>query len=190
MANVNTTMASDVLKTVSSQPALGSLVEGNVQAPPVVFSLVRPLFTVVCCALLFLGGLIVACLFVSNQNYRTGISAAVTSGPPDHVALLSYSRAWDFAVVKFSTVFLAFGIILIGALYVLHKGEVGFHLSVDGPTGKGALNSSSPGLVMVALGVVLLIAALQTKSEVKYIPPGPAGNGPSENVKQMPPEKP
>ena len=74
-------------------------------------------------------------------------------------------------MAKFAAVFLAFGVVLIGALYVLRKAEVSFQVNVDAPTGKGALQSSSPGLIIIALGVVLLIAALQTKSEVSYKPP-------------------
>jgi hypothetical protein len=152
-----------------------------------VYSLVRPLFIVVCCSLVFLAALVVICLWASHFNYLIGITAASQS-VPDHLAIISYSRAWDFAVVKFASVFLAFGIILIGALYVLHKAEIGFQMSVDAPAGKGALQSSSPGLVMIALGVVLLIAALQVKSEVSYRPP--SASGPSNDVKPMPPVTP
>jgi hypothetical protein len=183
-------MVPDAIREVSSQTVLTPSSKGDVVEIPATFSLVRPLFAVVCCALLFVGGLIVACLFVSNLNYKTGINAALAGPSPDHLAILSYSRAWDFAVVKFSTVFLAFGIILIGALYVLHKSEAGFQMTVDGPAAKGSLESSSPGLVMIALGVLLLIGALQTKSEITYTAPENTPNVPSNAVKPMPPEHP
>jgi hypothetical protein len=157
---------------------------------PVPFPLVRPLFAVVCCALVFLGGLVVACLFVSNRDYQLGINAAIAGPSPNHLAILTYSRAWDFAVVKFSTVFLGFGIILIGALYVLRQAEARFQMSVDGPGAKGSLQSSSPGLVMVALGVLLLIVALETKNDVQLTIPWNSPNLPSNAVKPMPPENP
>lgn len=172
---------------LAENPPSVSPASGRESDAPPVFALVRPLFTVVCCALVFLAALVVVCLFITQGNYHAGIEAAAKA-PADPLAILSYARAWDFAVVKFSTVFLGFGVILIGALYVLHKAEVGFQMSVDGPAGKGALQSSSPGLVMIALGVVLLIFALETKSEVSYTPG--LSPGPSADVKTMPEVKP
>jgi len=181
-------MISDAIRDVSTAQALSG--KGDAGEMPVTFPLVRALFAVVCCALVFLGCLIVACLFVSSRDYQLGIHAALAGLSPNHSALLTYVRAWDFAVVKFSTVFLGFGIILIGALYVLHQAEAGFQMSVDGPGAKGSLQSSSPGLVMVALGVLLLIFALETKSEVNYTAPVNPPSLPSNAVKPMPPVTP
>lgn len=182
-------MISDTAREVSTVPA--PPVKGDAaEERPVTFPLVRPLFVVVCCALVFLGGLVVACLFVSNRDYQLGINAAIAGQSPNHLAILTYSRAWDFAVVKFSTVFLGFGIILIGALYVLRQAEAQFLMSVDGPGAKGSLQSSSPGLVMIALGVVLLIVALQTKNEIHLTAPRDSPNLPSNVVKPIPPENP
>ncbi len=89
----------------------------------------------------------------------------------NHSAVLAYSRAWDFAVAKTSTLFLAFLTIFTGGLYVLRVGETKFELMGESIGFRGILSISSPGLAMMALGVIIVGLVLLTKSSVEYSQP-------------------
>ena len=108
-------------------------------------------------------------LTVQYCNYDEGIKLT-TKGveSPDHAALLSYSRAWDFAVVRTSALFLSFLLMFTGAMYVLRVGKTDFRLSVEKGDLKGNLMTSSPGLVMMTLGVSLVACVLISKNSVEY----------------------
>ena len=103
------------------------------------------------------------------MNYRDGIKFAL-SDPKymDHASVLTYSRAWDFAVVKTSALFLSFLLIFTGALYVLRAGETNFELKAENADLKGSLSLSSPGLIMITLGVLLVAYVLSNKTYVEY----------------------
>ena len=129
--------------------------------------------------LLYLVGIMVALvvlllsfnLYFQYWTYSRAIGLALgtdTPGLVDHGIVLSYSRAWDFAVVKTSALFLAFALIFVGALYVLRTVETSYSLSVTGGDAKAALATSSPGLVMVTLGVSIVLFVLVTKTSVTY----------------------
>jgi hypothetical protein len=98
-----------------------------------------------------------------------GIQKALDSPRIDHAVVLTYSRSWDFAVVKTSSIFLGFSLILIGALYVLRVAESRFSMSVESNGTKGSLESRSPGLIMLVLGVVLVALVLYSKSTVELV---------------------
>lgn len=118
---------------------------------------------------------LVACM-ISNlrfqyRNYEKGIETArdtTSLHRVDHAALLSYSRAWDFAVVRTSALFLSFLLMFTGAMYVLRVGKTDFRLSVEKGDLKGNLMTSSPGLVMMTLGVSLVACVLISKNFVEY----------------------
>ena len=126
-----------------------------------------PLFVVVTCLLVFVVAALGSNLYFQHQNYRMGIQKALDSPRIDHAVVLTYSRSWDFAVVKTSSIFLGFSLILIGALYVLRVAESRFSMSVESNGTKGSLESSSPGLIMLVLGVVLVALVLYSKSTVE-----------------------
>ena len=63
-------------------------------------------------------------LWFQYVNYQEGIRVALEgSVGADHASILTYARAWDFAVVKTSGLFVSFVLVFTGALYVLRAGE-------------------------------------------------------------------
>ena len=118
---------------------------------------------------------LVACM-ISNlrfqyRNYEKGIETARDTTSPhqvDHAALLSYSRAWDFAVVETSALFLSYLLMFTGAIYVLRVSKSDFQLSAEKGDFKGHLTTSSPGLVMMVLGAFLVIGVLMDENAIKY----------------------
>jgi hypothetical protein len=130
------------------------------------------LFVVVFLLVIFIIALSVFSLVAQYANYGKGISAALAQPERlDHAIVLTYSRAWDFAVVKTSSLFLAFLLIFSGALYILRVIENKLSLSIDGTTRSGNLETSSPGLAMITLGVLLVVVTILNKSSVEYTVP-------------------
>ena len=110
---------------------------------------------------------------VYNQytNYTHVIELA-KSPPIDHAALIAYTRSWDLAATKFLTIFLSFLIIFLGSLFVLRASTTHFFVSAETPgTLRGILSITSPGLVMVFLGTVLVIASVYKEGTVNYRAP-------------------
>jgi uncharacterized membrane protein len=139
----------------------------------------RGLFFVVLTVLAFILSLLTVSLTFQHANYAAGIhEIALGKRPLDHAAVLAYSRAWDFAVVKTSSIFLAFTLILLGTLYVLRAGSIAFRLDVSGATHRSSLETGSPGLVMITLGVVLMMFVTFHKDELEY------GNMPIPTVRR------
>jgi hypothetical protein len=132
------------------------------------------LFVVVCLIVLFVAALLIGGLVVQWKAYSDGIQAAspkTTNGivtDADHAAIIGYARGLGAAVNKTSSLFLGFMLVFTGALYVLRNASVAYSLKTD--TGKinGALETTSPGLVIITLGIVLTIVSLMTKSDLSY----------------------
>lgn len=102
-------------------------------------------------------------------NYRDGIKLAVADPRyVDHASILTYSRAWDFAIVKTSALFLSFVLIFTGAMYVLRAGETTYSVSLEKGETKGSFAASSPGLVMLTLGVILAAYVISNKTYLEY----------------------
>ena len=138
------------------------------QAQPFSASLDRSLFLIVCVMLLFTVSLLTVNLAFQYRNYHAGISGALGSDFIDHAVVITYTRAWDFAVVKVSSIFLAFCLIMIGALYVLRAATVSYSFTLTNRAHKGSLETGSPGLVMITLGVVLMAVVVLSTSKVEY----------------------
>jgi hypothetical protein len=122
--------------------------------------------------LTFLTYLLVGNLRIEKETYTKAISVTLANldnfgREADPAAVIALSRALDFATTKTSALFLAYVLIFLGALYVLRTASAAYDLSVAGPV-KGTLHSSSPGLVMLTLGVVIVIVTLTTHSTVGY----------------------
>lgn len=149
--------------------ASGSIAPTPKSLPEVAPLFSKPLFVIVTALLVVQLALLVGNLWFQLNNYRVGITLARSSGATaDAVSLiLVYSRAWDFAVTKTSALFLGFTVIYIGALYVLRSADTAYEISYTQGTQMGAsLKSSSPGLVLITLGAVLVGLVLYHKSEV------------------------
>src|SRR4051812_33721450 len=90
------------------------------------------IFATIAIVLAALIALLASNLCFQYINYRDGINRALTeAGVVDHGSILTYSRAWDFAVAKTSALFLSFLLAFTGALYVLRSTEVRFDASVE-----------------------------------------------------------
>jgi hypothetical protein len=84
--------------------------------------------------------------------------------------------AEDLVGLRYATMFLSFVIVLAGCLMTLTGLHAAFKLSVGGDERRSALETSSPGLVLIALGAALMAAALyrDTKVQINYaIEPSP-----------------
>lgn len=117
---------------------------------------------------------LVAWLLVHSLNrqqdrYSENIKLAISTQAPDHAAALAYARASDAAVVKVAALFLGFVLVFLGALYTLRAIEVSYSLSYRGQDRAGAgFKTTSPGLVMVTLGVALVVLTVYSRTDVLY----------------------
>lgn len=135
-----------------------------------IIGLDRRLFAVVCFVLGTVTFLMLASLAFQALNYREGIRIASEAASPDHSAIIAYTRSLDGAVVKISGVFLGFALVFVGALYVLRQSSSAYSVSATAGSMAGSLQSSSPGLVLATLGVILVLGAMLNKSTVDYSP--------------------
>ena len=162
---------------VGAVPSIPKPSDGPVREP--LFS--HQLFRIVTGLLGFQLALLIGNLWFQFHNYATGIRMAEKAGATaDIVSLvLVYSRAWDFAVTKTSALFLGFMVIYLGALYVLRSADTSYELSINQGAQSGAtLKSSSPGLVMITLGALLVALVISNRSEVGIqVDPSSAGSG-------------
>jgi hypothetical protein len=74
--------------------------------------------------------------------------------------LLLTSGPQDVLVLRHITVFLGFVVMFIGALLVLTGIEASYDLESKGVTNSTTLKTSSPGLVLITLGALLILGAL------------------------------
>jgi hypothetical protein len=156
----------------------------------------KKLIWIVSGVLCLLAALMVVCLALQWQKYDTAIgvalgypiplykaaspaaiaaaaiaAAANGSDVPDHAAALTYAQALDEAIIKTSALMLAFVVVFLGALYVLRTSTAQYHLSVTGKETSGTLETSSPGLVMVTLGLVIVAVAVLHRTDISYQAP-------------------
>ena len=142
-------------------------------------SLDRCLMVIVSMILTLLAGLMLVSLSKQWQKYDQAIDVALGSRAPsvlanaavtgpDHAAALTYARALDEASIKMSALMLAFVLVFLGALYVLRTTTSAYHLGIQGQGTSGTLETSSPGLVMVTLGLVLVAIAVLHKTNIDY----------------------
>lgn len=135
--------------------------------------------------LTLLAALMVSCVILQWQKYDSAIHVAVHASPPDHAAALSYARALDAAVIKTSALMLAFVVVFLGALYVLRSATTVFGLGLSGQGFSGTLQTASPGLVMVTLGLLIVAIAVLARSDINYNSPtywAPPATGPNLSV--------
>ena len=124
------------------------------------------LFAVVASTMLLILVVFVWNLLSQYSNYMDAADSAFSSG--NHAAALSYSRAFDFVAFKTSALLASFLVIMVGALYVLRVERYQTSLSGGTESLKGSFTTSSPGLTMMCLGVVLAIASLYYRSSIEY----------------------
>ena len=124
------------------------------------------LFAVVASAAVYVFCLLSYSLYFQVHTYSNAIQAALRDPNRGDEIALAYARATDFAIVKTSAVFLGFIMALLGALYVLRAATAAFKFSGSTAHSSASLQTSSPGLVMMALGVVTINCALFARTSV------------------------
>lgn len=121
--------------------------------------------------LIFLGGLLLFSLLTQVDVYENSMQRVLKGEQFDYGALLTMSRALDFSIVKTSSLFLAFLLIFLGAIYILRTTTEVFKINVEGSHKiKGAFETSSPGLAMIFLGTILVAIVMFSKSYIEYTP--------------------
>jgi cytochrome c biogenesis factor len=142
------------------------------------------LFSIVSAILILLAVLFVIGIRLQNKSYQEGITATVEEKLIDHAAMLAYDRALGAAIIKTSALFLGYLLVFTGVLFVLRSSEVTYNLAVEAKDYKGALQTTSPGLVIITLGDVLIAIAVLTKSTIDYNAP-PSVSMPVQNSTQQ-----
>jgi hypothetical protein len=158
----------DTTESVNDQPSPQTPDAKTRDARPFSASLDKSLFWIVCMMLLFTVAYLSVNLWFQYRHYNAGITAALGADGIDHAVVITYTRAWDFAVVKVSSILLAFCLIMVGALYVLRVATVSYSFTMANQAQKSSLETSSPGLVMITLGVALMAVVLFSTSKVQY----------------------
>jgi hypothetical protein len=126
----------------------------------------KALFSIVTLLIVIILLLLGVTFYVQYKTYSRGLEIALASNPISHVTVLSYLRALEAALTKLSSLFLSFILIYVGALYVLRTAQVAYSLSSEASGAKAALQTSSPGLVLVTLGVLALGLALYRSTTI------------------------
>ena len=132
------------------------------------------IFLVVTAILVLLTSLFLWGMKVQWEAYHAGIIAALAPCAKDHAASLSYDRALGAAIVKTSALFLGFLLVFTGALYVLRTASVAYRAGMTAGKFAGTLETHSPGLVIITLGVILISVTILTHSDINYVAPSPA----------------
>lgn len=125
------------------------------------------IFSLACLLLLFVCALLSTNLLFQHRNYDLAINEALKSNCNSAGIAIAVSRAFDFAVVKTSALFLGFVLSIFGTTFVLHVARSAFRMHAEASrVAKLAFQSTSPGLVIATLGVIVVVVALYNKSLV------------------------
>jgi OmpA family len=140
----------------------------NTSATPSQLKLDAALFTVVTLVLFTILCLLIWSLQFQSNTYKTGIQTALQETTLGHHTIaLAYARAFDFAVAKTSVIFIGMLLVFVGSLFVLKVVNAGYTLGLESSEkGKATFTTSSPGLVMITLGIVTVNIAMFSKSFV------------------------
>jgi len=80
--------------------------------------------------------------------------------------ILMLATAQAMVTFKAAGLFLGAIITILGSLFVLTTATADYAADLKGPAASGTLRTSSPGLVMISLGVVVIAISLLSKSEL------------------------
>jgi len=134
------------------------------------------LVSVVVIILAIIGTVLIRNLNALNSSYETVINQVLKDVPKSELekagnysTLLAFSRAKDFSNMKASAMFVGFLLIFTGALYLVKVFNLSYAINVHKEDlGSFSVNSNSPGLVMVTLGVGVMLCVLIIKTDVDY----------------------
>lgn len=120
-----------------------------------------------------------------TEGGKTVVDTILYVGDENNAAILAFSRAKDFANMKLASTLLGFLLVFVGALYLLKVFNLSYNASYESDAvGKVSLQTTSPGLVMITLGVAVIFVALLAKNVIDYTVPSsqtPVSNPISEN---------
>ncbi len=131
------------------------------------------LFLILLISSILIFGLITESILIANQikNYDDIIELEFTNpSGPDMVVLFTISKSLDATIVRSTSIFFSFTLVLLGALMLFRAIDAQYELSLK--TGSGFamdLKSSSPGLILATGGIVLLIVVNQEISGKAYL---------------------
>ncbi len=124
------------------------------------------------CTLLLLGfvvGVVLWNVAAQMGHYETALTQELNSQAPSKVFLISANRALDFVLIRSAALIFGVTLTLLGALYLFKVFDTPFDLSAGGAEKLNlSFKTSSPGLVMITLGVVLVISTVYARSTVSY----------------------
>ena len=130
----------------------------------------KMLFIVVSCLLVLICTMLTANLYLQWSNYNQGIESALLEKHNQPQAVITYSRAMDFAFTKTSTIFIGFILVFVGTLYLLRLNEVAYSLGINNGDKSVSFQTASPGLVLVTLGVITVLITSYNKSYISFQP--------------------
>jgi len=126
--------------------------------------------------------------------FQRGLDMAATQapGPESYTALAAFGSGITAAYTKTISILLSFLLIFAGTVYVLLPVKARYRSSAAGAGHRGSLESDSPGLIMITLGVFLAAIAVlhQVSVDYKVTPQAPDGvviTSPGAPVKQFTP---
>lgn len=88
----------------------------------------------------------------------------------------------SLSMVRTAALFLSFVLVLLGSLFVLTGIEAAYRMSLDLGVKKAALETASPGLVLVTAGALLIGASLYRSGSPEFRP-APCANSNSGGIK-------
>jgi len=142
-----------------------------------------PFFVVVSLILIASLGLLGLSLYGHYRIYAQLSEAWIsqTKGLGDYSVVIAYATVWDAAVMRISSLILGFVIVFVGSLYVLRSTPSPYEASLEGKGFKGRLQTSSPGLILVTLGILLITVVLRSPATIDYMnSPGVANSAEPE----------
>ncbi|MFL6730001.1 MAG: hypothetical protein ACJ8D6_06745 [Sphingomicrobium sp.] len=124
------------------------------------------------CTIVLLALVVSAILWnVSTQvsNYQEALRQEMASQAPSKVFLLSANRALDFVLIRSAALLFGVVLTLLGGLYLFRLFDAPIELNAGrSQEGSISLRTSSPGMLMISLGVILIIATVYARSSVNY----------------------
>ncbi|AKJ03290.1 Hypothetical protein AA314_04916 [Archangium gephyra] len=104
--------------------------------------------------------------YADAANAAQGAYTDRSISPQDALTYrLLFARAQDATLVKGGALLLSFLVVILGVLMVLEGSKAFYKLNVEGGGKKSALETSSPGLVMITLGLALVYGVMMYKTE-------------------------
>jgi len=104
----------------------------------------------------------------SSSQYEKGIDLAANGRVFDSMMILVTCKSMDQSVLQFIAIALGFCIALIGCLFVLSGIQANYKLLLSEKSYRSSLETTSPGLVLITLGLIVVSINLFVKHESTF----------------------